>query len=119
MKWGYEIFNMKCWNLAFNAQGWKVIIVVVQIGVAKIYALEVHRKNERQDETQHLDIFSDAENKNADQKEKDRVLECNKGWSLFYFNWKPYCFKQIKTMWRFFFFLKSYMCPSHWKFEIK
>jgi hypothetical protein len=46
----------------------------------------VHRKNERQDETQHLDIFSDAENKNADQKEKDRVLECNKGWSLFYFN---------------------------------
>jgi len=28
---------MKCWNLASNAQGLKLIIVVVQVGVVKIY----------------------------------------------------------------------------------
>jgi len=45
---------MKCWNSAFNAQGWRVIIVVVQIGVVKIYvaAIGAPKKNERQDETQ-------------------------------------------------------------------
>jgi len=44
---------MKCWNLAFNAQGSRVIIVHVQVGV-KIYvaALEALRKKERGDETQ-------------------------------------------------------------------
>ncbi len=45
---------MKCWYLAFNAQGSRLIIVVVQLGAVKIYvaAVEVLRKNERQDETQ-------------------------------------------------------------------
>jgi hypothetical protein len=28
---------MKCWNSTFNAQGSKVIIVIVQVGAAKIY----------------------------------------------------------------------------------
>jgi hypothetical protein len=28
---------MKCWNSAFNAQGSRVIIVVVQVGAVKIY----------------------------------------------------------------------------------
>jgi hypothetical protein len=28
---------MKCWNSTFNAQGSRVIIVVVQVGAAKIY----------------------------------------------------------------------------------
>jgi hypothetical protein len=38
----------------FNAQGWRVIIVVVQLGAVKIYvaAVEALRKKERQDETQ-------------------------------------------------------------------
>jgi hypothetical protein len=32
---------MKYWNLTFNAQGLKIIIVVVQAGVMKIYVIEV------------------------------------------------------------------------------
>jgi hypothetical protein len=45
---------MKCWHSAFNAQGSRVIVVVVQIGAVKIYvaAVEAFRKKERQDETQ-------------------------------------------------------------------
>jgi len=46
--------SMKCWYSAFNAQDSRQIIVVVQVGVVKIYvaALEALMKNERQDETQ-------------------------------------------------------------------
>ncbi len=46
--------GMKFWNSAFNAQGSRVIIVMVQVGAVKIYvaAVEELRKNERQDETQ-------------------------------------------------------------------
>jgi hypothetical protein len=42
-----------CWNLAFNAERSRVIIVVVQVGAVKIYvaAVETLEKNERQDET--------------------------------------------------------------------
>jgi hypothetical protein len=45
---------MKCCNSVLNAQGSRVIILVVQVGVVKIYvtAVEALRKNERQDETQ-------------------------------------------------------------------
>jgi hypothetical protein len=45
---------MKCWNSAFNAQGSRVIRVVVQAGAVKIYvaAVEALRKKETQDETQ-------------------------------------------------------------------
>jgi hypothetical protein len=45
---------MKCWYSAFNAQGSRLIIVVVQLGAVKIYvaAMEALRKKERQDETQ-------------------------------------------------------------------
>ncbi len=47
---------MKCWNSACNAQGSRVItVVVVQVGEVKIYgaaAEEALRKKERQDETQ-------------------------------------------------------------------
>jgi hypothetical protein len=44
---------MKCWNSTFNAQGLRVIIVVVHVGVVKIYValVEVLRKNKRGDET--------------------------------------------------------------------
>jgi len=40
---------MKCWNSAFNAQGKRVIIAVVQVGVVKIYvaAVEVLTKKGR------------------------------------------------------------------------
>jgi hypothetical protein len=46
--------SMKCWNSAFNAQGLKVVIVVVQVGAVKIYVARVEalRKKQRQDETQ-------------------------------------------------------------------
>ncbi len=51
---------MKCcnslhWHSALNAQGSRVIIVVVQVAAVKIYvaaAVEALRKKERQDETQ-------------------------------------------------------------------
>jgi hypothetical protein len=47
---------MKCWNTASNAQGSRVIIVVVQVGALKIYvaAVEALRKKERRDETQFI-----------------------------------------------------------------
>ncbi len=49
--WG---MMMKWWNSAFNAQGSRVIIVVVQVGTVKIYvaAVEELRKNERQGQNQ-------------------------------------------------------------------
>jgi hypothetical protein len=43
---------MKWWNSTFNAQGSRVIIVVVLVGAVKIYvAVEALRKKERGDET--------------------------------------------------------------------
>jgi len=44
---------MKCRNSAFNAQGSRVIIVVVEVGAVKIYVVAVDslRKKERGDET--------------------------------------------------------------------
>jgi hypothetical protein len=46
--------SMKCWNSAFNLQGSRLIIVIVQVGAVKIYvaAMEALRKKERQHETQ-------------------------------------------------------------------
>ncbi len=43
---------MKCWNSAFNAQGLKIIIIVVQVGAVKIYvaAVEALKEKERDDE---------------------------------------------------------------------
>ncbi len=45
---------MKCWNSAFNAQGSRIVIIVVWVGAMKIYvaAVDALRKKERQDETQ-------------------------------------------------------------------
>jgi hypothetical protein len=45
---------MKCCNSAFNAQGSRLLIVVVQFGAVKISVatVEALRKNEGQDETQ-------------------------------------------------------------------
>jgi hypothetical protein len=47
---------MKYWNSAFNEQGLRVIIVVVQVGAMKIYvaAVQALRKKETQDETQFI-----------------------------------------------------------------
>jgi hypothetical protein len=39
--------GMKCWNSAFNAQGSRIIIVIVHVA-----AVQALRKNETQDETQ-------------------------------------------------------------------
>ncbi len=51
--------SMKCWNSAFNAQGSRVIIVVVQVGAVKIFvaAVEALRIKERQDEAQFITKF--------------------------------------------------------------
>jgi hypothetical protein len=48
--------SMKCWNSTFNAQGSKVIIVVVQVGAVQINvaAVEALRKKERWDETKFI-----------------------------------------------------------------
>ncbi len=52
---------MKCWNLTFNAQGSRVIIVLVQVGAVKIYEAAVQGlikkeliKKETLDETQFI-----------------------------------------------------------------
>jgi len=46
---------MKCWNSAFNAQGSRLIIVVLQVGAlaVKLYvaAVQAVSERERQDET--------------------------------------------------------------------
>jgi electron transfer flavoprotein alpha/beta subunit len=53
-----KFYKISVWNAdtysAFNAQGSRLIIVVVQLGAVKIYvaAVEALRKKERQDETQ-------------------------------------------------------------------
>ncbi len=49
---------MKCWNSAFNAQGSRVIIIIVQIGVVKVHvaAVEVLRKKKREDENQFTTV---------------------------------------------------------------
>jgi hypothetical protein len=46
--------SMKCRVSAFNAQGSRLIIVLIQLGAVKIYvaAVEAIRKKERQYETQ-------------------------------------------------------------------
>ncbi len=46
--------GMKCWNSAFNAQGSRAFIVVVQVGAMNMYvaAVEALRKMETQGETQ-------------------------------------------------------------------
>jgi hypothetical protein len=47
--------SMKCWHSAFNAQGLRLIIVVVQLRAVKTYVAAVEalrKKKERQDETQ-------------------------------------------------------------------
>jgi hypothetical protein len=35
--------SMKCWNAAFTAQGWRVFIIVVQVGAGKIYVAAMER----------------------------------------------------------------------------
>ncbi len=66
--------SMKCWNLAYNAQGWGLIIVVVQVRGVKIYvaAVEALRKKEREDETQFTTKI-------------DGSLSFNPPWMLMYF----------------------------------
>ncbi len=43
---------MKCWNLAFSAQGSRVTIVVLQVRVVKIYVAASEGKKKKGDETQ-------------------------------------------------------------------
>jgi hypothetical protein len=53
---------MKCWNSAFNAQGPRLITVVVQLEEVKKYvtaAVEALPKKERQDETQFTTKIDD------------------------------------------------------------
>jgi hypothetical protein len=59
-------FSMKCWNSAFNAQGSRLIIVLVQVGAMKNENICSNngktgklRKKERQDETQFTTWFSE------------------------------------------------------------
>jgi hypothetical protein len=40
---------MKCLNSAFNAQGLRVIMVVVQVGAVKIYVAIVRRSGKRKE----------------------------------------------------------------------
>jgi hypothetical protein len=53
--------STKCSKSAFNAQGSRLTIVVVQVRAVKIYvaALEALGRKERQDETQFTPWFSE------------------------------------------------------------
>jgi len=48
--------GMKCWNSAFNLQGPRLIIVVVQVGAMKIY-VEALRKKERGSKTRWNSVY--------------------------------------------------------------
>ncbi len=45
---------MRCWSSTFNAQGLRLIIVIVHVNAMKIYVatMEAFRNKEREDETQ-------------------------------------------------------------------
>jgi hypothetical protein len=48
---------MKCWNAAFNAQGWIVFIIVVQVvGVGKIYVAVVVQRPGKSKEGMKLSL---------------------------------------------------------------
>jgi hypothetical protein len=42
-------FGMKCWYLTFNAQGLRLIIIIVQLGAMKMYVItmEAFKRKER------------------------------------------------------------------------
>jgi hypothetical protein len=44
--------SMKCWYSTFDAQGSRLIIVIVHLGAVKIYVAGGAQEKERQDETQ-------------------------------------------------------------------
>jgi hypothetical protein len=46
---------MKCWNLVSNAQGWKVLIIDVQVGAMEIYA-EVWRHSRKRKDAMKLNL---------------------------------------------------------------
>ncbi len=48
--------SMKCWNSAFNAQGSRVIIVVVQVGAVKIYVAAVEGAQGKRKEGMKLSL---------------------------------------------------------------
>jgi len=60
--------GMKCWNSAFNLQGPRLIIVVVQVGAVKIY-VEALRKKERGSKTGWNSVYH--------QKKKGSFLSFN------------------------------------------
>jgi hypothetical protein len=45
---------MKCWNLAFNSQGSKEIIVDLKVGALKIYVAVVEELKKKKDKVKFL-----------------------------------------------------------------
>jgi hypothetical protein len=45
---------MECWNSAFNAQGSRVIIVVVQVGAVKIYVAALDALKNKKEGMKHF-----------------------------------------------------------------
>jgi len=48
---------MKCWNLTSNAQGLKIIIVVVQVGVVKIYVATMDGVSQAKGKTRWNSVY--------------------------------------------------------------
>jgi len=48
--------SMKCWNSTFNAQGWRVIIVVVQVGAVKICVAHQWKRSGKRKERMKLSL---------------------------------------------------------------
>ncbi len=49
--------SMKCWNSVFNAQGSRVIIVVVQVGALKIFVAAVEARSGQRKDRMKLSLF--------------------------------------------------------------
>ncbi len=70
--------STNCWNSAFNAQGSRLIIIVLHIRPVKIYvaAVEELRKKERQDETQFTTRWNSVYHQNWWFSEFHPPLDC-------------------------------------------
>jgi hypothetical protein len=54
---------MKCWNLSFNAQGSRLIIVVVQVRPVKKYVAAVGKRSRKREDRMKLSLTSKLEEK--------------------------------------------------------
>jgi predicted oxidoreductase (fatty acid repression mutant protein) len=75
-----ENLRMKCWNSAFNAQGSRLIIVVVQLGAVKLYVAALETLSEI-----ICSSIGDAQEKKERQVESHPVYDQTQGSGAVFF----------------------------------